>query len=59
MLGTANCGLRERTLTAFLLPLLAGGGWEGGLLIFQAKSNPTLTLPCEQGREHNLSCSPC
>jgi hypothetical protein len=30
MLGTANCGPRERTLTAFLLPLLAGGGWEGG-----------------------------
>ena len=34
-----------------LLPLLAGGGWEGvRLLIFFAKSDPTPALPCEQGR---------
>jgi hypothetical protein len=34
-----------------LLPLLAGGGWEGvKLLIFFAKSDPTPALPCEQGR---------
>jgi hypothetical protein len=38
--------------TALLLPLLAGGGWEGvKLLIFCAKSDPTPTLPCEQVRE--------
>ena len=38
---------------ALLLPLLAGGGWEGvKLLIFGAKSDPTPTLPCKQGREH-------
>jgi hypothetical protein len=36
-----------------LLPLLAGGGWEGvRLLTFWAKSDPTPTLPCKQGREH-------
>jgi hypothetical protein len=35
-----------------LLPLLAGGGWEGvKLLISFAKSDPTPTLPCKQGRE--------
>jgi len=34
-----------------LLPLLAGGGWEGvKLLIFEAKSDPTPTLPCKQVR---------
>jgi len=34
------------------LPLLAGEGWEGvKLLIFMAKSNPSPTLPCKQGRE--------
>jgi len=38
----------------FALPLLAGGGWEGvTFLIFCAKSDPTPTLPCEQGREHD------
>jgi hypothetical protein len=35
-----------------LLPLLAGGGWEGvKLLIFATKSDPSPTLPCKQGRE--------
>ena len=41
------------SVSALLLPLLAGGGWEGvTLLIFEAKSNPSPTLPCKQGREH-------
>ena len=36
-----------------LLPLLAGGGWEGvKLLILWPERDPTPTLPCEQGREH-------
>ena len=43
-------------LLSLLLPLLAGGGWEGvKLLIFwgkEAKCDPTPTLPCEQGRDH-------
>ena len=34
------------------LALLAGRGWEGvKLLILMAKSTPSPTLPCEQGRE--------
>jgi hypothetical protein len=44
-----------------LLPLLAGGGWEGvKLLIFATKNDPTPALPCKQGREQCGICSsPC
>src|ERR1700733_7177810 len=35
-----------------LLPLLAGGGWEGVAFDLAAKSDPAPTLPCKQGREH-------
>jgi hypothetical protein len=42
---------RVRGSWALLLPLLAGGGWEGvKLLIFRRRATPA--FPCEQGREH-------
>jgi hypothetical protein len=34
-------------------PCLQGEVGGVKLLIFEAQSNPTPTLPCEQGREHN------
>jgi hypothetical protein len=42
----------REAVSALLLPLLAGGGWEGVALDLRAKSDPTPALPCEQGREH-------
>ena len=45
--------LSAQDLRGWLLPLLAGGGWEGvELLICFAKSNPSSALPCAQGRAH-------
>jgi hypothetical protein len=37
---------------ALLLPLLAGGGWEGVRLLMEGQERPHPSLPCEQGREH-------
>ena len=51
-LTSVESQLSTQDLRAWLLPLLAGGGWEGvELLFFFAKSNPTSSLSCAQGRE--------
>jgi len=67
LLAGEGAQVQGEAALALLLPLLAGGGWEVvKLLIFEAKSDPTPTLPCEQGREQSsgvremLLCScPC
>ncbi|GAA0239477.1 hypothetical protein GCM10009126_01360 [Rhodanobacter caeni] len=38
-------------LRCWLLPLLAGGGREGGVLFGQEQKHPSPALPCKQGRE--------
>jgi hypothetical protein len=51
MLGIATL-TPTYALRFLLLPLLAGGDWEGVAFDPWKKIDPTPALPCKQGREH-------
>jgi len=43
--------LSARSERVLLLPLLAGGGWEGVAFDFATESDPSPAHPCKRGRE--------